>query len=119
MPKRCDGTGRPQSKALHLLERYRLIDGVDAVKAQERYEKSEGRIGGPAGAMLLDPDTKLKGLQLLITVEDPNVFTSPWSAQVTYRRSTIPWQEQVCAENFHEYYSGQDTEIPTADKPDF
>jgi hypothetical protein len=29
------------------------------------------------------------------------------------------WPEYVCTENRHEYYSGRDTAVPTADKPDF
>jgi hypothetical protein len=114
-----DDFGTPQSAALHLVERYRLIDGAQAKEAQERYEKTEGRIGGPAGAMLLDPDTTLKGLQLRLTVDDPKVFTTSWSAQVTYRRSTIPWLEQVCAEDRYDYYSNRADDIPQAKKPDF
>jgi len=66
--------------------------------------------------MPLDTDYG-KGLQLQYTVEDPNVFTTSSSARVTYRRATLPWQEQVCAENAVEYYSGKNTAIPQADKP--
>jgi len=113
-----DRYGTPFSEALHVVERYRLIDAAVAREAQERHEKNSGRVGGPAGAMALDPDYG-KGLQLQFTVEDPNVFTTPWSASATYRRVSLPWQELVCAENIFEYYSGKDTAIPTADKPDF
>ena len=114
-----DRYGTPHSEALHLVERYRLIDGAQAKDAQERHEKQDGRVGGAAGAMLIDPDTKLKGLQVQVTVEDPNVFTTPWSANVTYRRNRGQWMELVCAENPVEYPSGKRTAIPTADKPDF
>jgi hypothetical protein len=113
-----DRYGTPQSPALHLVERYRLIDVAQAKAAQERHEKRAGRVGGPPGAVPLDPGYG-KGLQLQYTVEDPNVFTMPWSAQVTYRRTTLPWQEQICAENIVEYYPGMNTGVPRADIPDF
>jgi hypothetical protein len=57
-------------------------------------------------------------LQLQFTVEDDNVFTTPWSATVTYRRPLGGWLEYVCAENTRE--SGQRVrQLPQADKPDF
>ena len=114
-----DRYGTPHSDALHVVERYRLIDGAAAKQAQDIYEKREGRVGGRPGAMGIDPDTNLKGLQVQVTVEDPKVFTTPWSANITYRRTKDAWQEQVCAENPIEYPSGKQTEIPQADKPDF
>jgi hypothetical protein len=113
-----DRYGTPHSEALHVVERYRLIDGMAAKEAQDIYEKREGRVGGRAGAMGIDPDTSLKGLQVQVTVEDPKVFTTPWSANITYRRTKDVWQEQVCAENPVEV-SGKLTEIPEANKPDF
>jgi hypothetical protein len=114
-----DHFGTPHSEALHLVERYRLISGEAAKEAQQRYEKHNGRVGGAAGLMPIDSNTKLDGLELRFTVEDPNVFTTPWSAVVTYRRSTGQWEEQICAENPFEYYSGKATAIPHADKSDF
>lgn len=113
-----DRLGTPQSEALHLIERYRLIDAAEAKDSQERHEKQNGRIGGAGGAMAIDANYG-KGLQLRFTVEDPNVFTMPWSAIVTYRRSSLPWIEQVCAENFREYYDDKDTNVPQTNKPDF
>jgi len=35
------------------------------------------------------------------------------------RRIKGPWTEQICAEIVHEYHTGNDTEIPRADKSDF
>jgi hypothetical protein len=116
-----DRWGTPHSDALHIVERYHLIDGEAAKAAQETHEKTDGRVGGAAGAMLIDPDTSLKGLQVEVTVEDPNVFTAPWTAHVTYRRvsAKMPWAEQVCAENPVEHYSGQWVGLPKAEHPDF
>ena len=39
------------------------------------------------------------GLQVEITVGDPTIFTTPWSAFVTYRQVRGGWPESVCAEN--------------------
>jgi hypothetical protein len=113
-----DRYGTPQSDAMHVVERYRLIGADEAKAAQESHEKKEGRVGGPGGAMPIDANYG-KGLQLQFTVEDPKVFTMPWSAQVTYRRTRGEWAEQVCAENFFEYYSGKPASIPSAKTPDF
>jgi hypothetical protein len=52
-------------------------------------------------------------------VEDEGVFTTPWSAIITYRRPLGEWREMVCAENPHGYIPGKKAAIPTAGKPDF
>jgi len=113
-----DRYGTPHSESLHLVERYRLIDGAAAKEASERHQKKEGA-AGLGGAVVVDANYQGRGLQLQFTVEDEKMFTQPWSAGATYRRITGPWQEQVCAENFREYYAGRDTAIPAAEKPDF
>ena len=115
-----DQYGSPQSEALHLVERYRLVDYETAKKAFDQNEKEYGRADGAnANGVFIDFDDRGKGLQLQFTVEDANVFTTPWSAVVTYRRAGSQWQEQVCAENTREYYAGADTQIPHADRADF
>jgi hypothetical protein len=113
-----DRYGTPHTDALHVVERYRLIDGEAAREAAERHMKEDGP-AGLNGNVGVDPDYKGKGLQLLVTVEDEGVFTAPWPAYVTYRRIKGPWTEQVCAENTFEYYSGRHTPVPTAEKLDF
>ena len=113
-----DGFGTPHSEALHVVERYHLIDGRAAANAQEKngakYTPAPAFGRGP-----IDLDQDKKGLRVDFTVEDPNVFTVPWSGQVTYRRVIGDWPEAVCSENPHEYYAGRDTAIPQADAPDF
>ena len=108
-----DRYGTPHSEALHLIERYRFIDVADAKAAMERHERRAGH----AGAAQFDPE--YKGLQLEYTVEDPNMFTTPWSAQITYRRTTQVWSEQICAENIVEYWPGMNIGVPKAAEPDF
>jgi hypothetical protein len=114
-----DRYGSPVTDALHVVERYRLIDGATAKEAQERYEKLDGRLN--ANPRLIDPDIAKKGLQITVTVEDPKVFTTPWSGTVTYRQMSpsMRWQEQVCAENPTEYYKDRWIALPKAEKPDF
>jgi hypothetical protein len=114
-----DRYGSPVTNALHVVERYRLIEGAAAKDAQDRYEKLDGRLN--AQPRILDPDLGRKGLQVHVTVEDPNVFTTSWSAQVTYRlmAPNMPWLEQVCAENPNEYYKDRWVGLPRAATPDF
>jgi hypothetical protein len=111
--------GTPHTEALHIVERYRLLDYEAAKEAQERGEKENLHLPAGATGVEVDPNYKGKGLQLQFTVEDEGVFTMPWSATITYRRALGEWSEHVCAENRHEYYAGKDTAVPTADKPDF
>jgi hypothetical protein len=109
-----DRFGTPQSEALHLVERYRLIDAKEAEEALERHEKT----AGPVGALVVDPDYG-RGLRIEVTIEDPNVFTTPWSANVTYRRVLRSWVETICAENNTDVLHQGFEHVPTADKPDF
>ena len=113
-----DRYGTPMSDAMHVVERYRLVDYEIAKEAAERHMREDGP-AGLGGNVAVDPDYKGPGLQLRVTIDDPKVFTTPWSADVTYRRITGPWREQICAENTFEYYANRNTAIPTAEKADF
>jgi hypothetical protein len=114
-----DRFGTPYSPALHVVERYRLIDYETTKEGLARQQKEWPPAGGA-----VDPNYKGKGLQLEFTVEDAGVFTMPWSATITYGRSATPWEERACAENVqHDYqqnqFSDKNAHIPTADKADF
>ena len=113
-----DRYGTPRSRSAHIIERYRLIDGAEAKKAAERHMRENGPMG-LAGAVLVDPNFPGKGLQLEITIEDPEVFTTQWSAVVTYRRVIGPWLEQICAENTMDREQGRMPLMPVSTKPDF
>jgi hypothetical protein len=106
--------GTPYSDKLHVVERYRLVSYEEAKEGIERDAKENRR--PPIG---IDRRYRGKHLQLVYTVEDPEVFTMPWSATVTYGRGSDDWPETVCAENRHEYYNNKDSDVPQADKPDF
>jgi len=66
--------GTPQSEAMHLVERYRLIDMADAKAAMEQHQRRAGLRGAAAPFILI-----IAGFSFAITVEDPKVFTMPWS----------------------------------------
>ncbi len=106
--------GTPFTKALHVVERYRLID-YDAAQDGLRRDAGENRrIAGD-----LDPNFRGKFLQVVFTVEDEGVFTTPWSATITYRPGSEPFAESICAENSHEYYNNADSNVPKTNKADF
>ena len=118
-----DWYGTPHSPALHVVENYRLLDYAASKDGLERNRK-ENFIGD----FRVNPNDKGKHLQLFFTVDDPVVFTMPWSATVTYGRvNPLPgrvsqiseWEENVCAENPRKYGTERDVQVPTADKPDF
>ena len=106
--------GTPLTKSLHVVERYRLIPYEEAKEGLERDAKENMLVAGD-----IDPEYRGKFLQVYFTVEDENVFTTPWSATVTYRPGHDPWGESVCSENTHQYYSNDEADVPQADKADF
>ena len=117
-----DMYGTPHSPALHVVERYRLLDYEAAKDEEERGERGNFRLPGSDPGFAPDPGYKGKGLQLQFTVEDEGIFTMPWSAGIIYQRPLSPlgqWPESVCADNPHEYYAGKDFAVPTADKLEF
>ena len=115
-----DWFGTPYTQALHLVERYRLLDYEATMEAIERAAKEHFQFpdsdidNGP----LSDPDYKGKGLQIELMVEDAGAFTMPWSATITFRRALDERPELVCAEDT-QWYPGTYSEVPTAQKPDF
>jgi hypothetical protein len=111
--------GTPYTEALHVVERYRLVDDEAVKAAQERTQRENIRIPFNDSGLIVDPAYQGKGLQLEFTVEDDGVFTMPWSATMTYRRALGGWPEFACAENIREYYNNRDSKVPTAAKPDF
>ena len=113
--------GTPQTAALHVVERYRLIESEAAREGQQWGLKENPYVpDGGDGGLPIDADYKGKGLQLQFTVEDDGVFTTPWSATVTYRRASGQWPgEFVCAENLRATYMTRDSDVPRADRPDF
>jgi hypothetical protein len=116
--------GTPYTNALHVVERYRLLDYEATKGALDRVANENFRLPPDTIGIDVDRSYRGNGLQLEFTVDDDGVFTTPWSATITYRRGinsrgTDEWVEFVCAENPHLYYAGRDIDAPTAEKPDF
>jgi hypothetical protein len=65
---------------LHIVERYRLRDYDDVKDALERNKKENWLLNGDVWSGHRDE----KFLQLHVTIEDENVFTTPWTATLTY-----------------------------------
>ena len=117
-----DQFGTPHTDALHVVERYRLIDFEAAKEAMERGAKENANFVRNDSGVVPDLNSKAKHLQLEFTVEDKGAFTTPWSAIVIYRPGlsallSDTWPEAVCGENPHEL--SRQAAIPTTDKPDF
>jgi hypothetical protein len=110
-----DWYGTPHSPALHVVERYRLVDYERAKDGLERDAKENFQVQQNT----IDPNYKGKHLQLEFTVEDKGVFAMPWTATMTYRPQVTEWEESICAENTHKYGTEKDVAVPTASKPDF
>jgi hypothetical protein len=115
----ADIYGTPYTGALHVVERYRLVDDGAAKEAEQRTLRENISIPLNDSGLVVDSAYKGKALQLQFTVEDEGVFTKPWSASMTYRRASGAWPEFVCSENTHEYYAGKESEVPRANHPDF
>jgi hypothetical protein len=122
-----DYFGTPYTEALHVVERYRLIDYETAKEALERNAKENFDFGGTRtigdAPLHVDPNYRGKHLQLAFTVEDEGVFTTPWSATITYRPGfnwlgAAEWPKVVCAEN-NVSPDGKDEAVPHAERPDF
>jgi hypothetical protein len=113
-----DMYGTPFTSALHVVERYRLIDYEATMAAVRRDLKVNAPLGADLDATP-DPDYRGPGLQLEFTVEDEGVFTTPWTATITYRRGQGPWREFICAENRRESTGEKETKTPMAERLDF
>jgi hypothetical protein len=108
-----DWYGTPHTEALHVVERYRLLDPEAAKDGFARDAKQHN-----VAPAMREPNDQGKFLQLQFTVEDKGVFTTPWTSTMTYGSDPTAWGEQACAENIW-WYPGKDADVPRADKPDF
>jgi hypothetical protein len=107
--------GTPYTKSLHIVERYRLREYDDVKDAIERNKKENWLFNGDVFS-----NHRGKFLQLHLTIEDEGVFTTPWTATLTYVPGPDVLREAVCAENVHQYYyDHSDANVPRAENPDF
>ena len=93
-----DQYGTPHTEALHVIERYRLLDYDAMIEAEARGERENFHLDTSDAGFSRDLAYTGKGLQLEFRVEDEGVFTTPWSATMTYRRPLSglgQWPEMV------------------------
>ena len=84
-----DNYRTPHTDKLHVVERYKLIDGG-------------------------------KMLEILVSVDDPGTFTTPWSAMHRFQRRQVGnLDEHICQENNPNYFNYDPVPKPFAEKPDF
>jgi hypothetical protein len=113
-----DWYGTPFTEALHIVERYQLLDYEATMEAIARDAQEHFQFVNPDNGPPVDPDYKGKGLQLHLTIEDRGAFTAPWAATVTLRRATSERLELVCADNT-QWYPGTYSKVPIEDQSDF
>ena len=104
-----DRYGTPHTEALHVVERYRMVDQA----AANAEPIASGGFRGVADDSV-DRGYKGKVLRVDFTVEDSGTFNMPWSGVVVYNRAKGLFIEDVCAENIHDYIMNRDTVVPTA-----
>jgi hypothetical protein len=85
-----DNYSTPHTAALHTVERYRPIT-----------------------------DEKGKGIEFILTVEDPGTFTQPWKATGLYRPNRGGFAEVVCAENNRDFEGHEYGNMPIDKNPAF
>jgi hypothetical protein len=107
--------GTPYTKALHVTERFRLLDYEEAKTGLQQDRKENFQVQQDT----IDRSYRGQHLQVHLTVEDEGVFTTPWTATITYRPSVIDWPEIACPENTREPSEGKVSNVPRAERPDF
>jgi len=103
--------GTPYTQALHVVERYRLLDYEAAKEGLERGAKENFRLPPDTIPPVADSDPNYRGkhLQLKFTVEDEGVFTTPWSATITYgAHRRMIGAEGICLRRKSEIRKGAD-----------
>jgi hypothetical protein len=106
--------GTPYTEKLHMVERYRLRDYADVKDALERNNKENWLYQGDAWTRHRDK----KFMQAHLTIEDAGVFTTPWTATMTYAPAERI-NEGACSENRRRFYEKDEVDVPRAEKPDF
>jgi tRNA A37 threonylcarbamoyladenosine biosynthesis protein TsaE len=101
-----DMYGTPHSPALHVVERYRLVDYDDAKDAMERNkENSYIAATSAAGIVEFNPNYRGKLLQLHFTVEEKASSRCDRDYHLSAQRRPLS-EVGICAENIHWYPAG-------------
>jgi hypothetical protein len=60
-----------------------------------------------------------KMIEVMMSVDDPGAFTTPWSAMQRFRRVPREFSEDICAENNFDFLQYEVAPLPQAAQPDF
>jgi hypothetical protein len=60
-----------------------------------------------------------KMIEVMMLVDDPGAFTTPWSAMQRFRRVPREFSEDICAENNFDFLQYEVAPLPQAAQPDF
>ena len=63
-----------------------------------------------------------KGIEAIVTVDDPGAFKAPWSGIIRGQKVNRPMTEWACAENnlgYEQAFGLQEYQMPVANTPDF
>jgi hypothetical protein len=108
-----DMYGTPFTDALHVVERYRLLDYEATIESEQRGQRNLRRLQGSDPGFTRNPNDRGKGLLLQFTVEDPGVvFDGRATTQGILERmhwlldGTRDGDERVL------FYSGHGAQIP-------
>jgi hypothetical protein len=95
-----DRFGTPHTEALHVVERYRLVDSDAVIRTLEPPRRRQNSRG------LYDAQPDGVTLELQFTVEDPGAYTMPWGGIVRSDRvlDRDHMLEHVCAENNRDFF---------------
>ena len=104
-----DRYGTPHTEALHVVERYRMVEQSKATS-----EPVLVHMHSVDEDVAVDRSYQGKVLRVDFTVDDPGTFNMPWSGAVVYNRAKGLFIEDVCAENIHDYIMNRDSAVPTA-----
>jgi hypothetical protein len=103
-----DVFGVPQSAQMHVVERYRIIDGSPEIITGDPR---------PIDRYFSNPANKV--LQVIATIEDPGTFREPFTVQQLYEPADGPLEESICQQNNDDKLNLGLREIPMDETPDF
>jgi hypothetical protein len=102
-----DGFQTPHSEQLHVVERFRMVDGGKAIEINLRVEDP--------GAFTTPWTATQRWRRVEPGVAENNIPLNPLSSSV----DAGPMIESVCAENPYNYFGDQQIPVPQAKTPDF
>jgi hypothetical protein len=103
-----DEFGTPHTDKLHVIERYRIVQGSRELIRVELI---------PADNYFIDPENEV--LQVIAWIEDPATFKAPYAIMQLYERADRFFEEIICQENNDDRFDQGLVPVPSDSTPDF